>query len=401
MTVGDLFRFSIRGLTGHGLRTGLSLIGVVIGVAAVLLLTALGEGARRYVVDQFEGLGTNLLIVMPGKVETTGMSGFGGAPNDLTLQDAQAIDRRLTLVTRVAPLAMGTEEVSFRNRSRQVAIIGTTSDYKEVRQVKMASGEFLPPGELFRGSTVAVLGHKLTRELFPGIDPVGEIVRIGEWRMRVIGVMQPMGVKLGVDFDELALVPVSTAMKMLNRSTLFRVLAQVSTHADLDVAKAKIVDVMIERHDGEDDVTVISQDAVVSSFDNILNALTLVVAAIAAVSLSVAGIGIMNVMLVSVSERTREIGLLKAVGVGRRQILAVFVTEAGLLSTAGGLIGLGVGCALVAALVGIFPALPASPPNWAIWAALGISIGVGVLFGLLPANRASKLEAIAALSGGR
>jgi putative ABC transport system permease protein len=157
---------------------------------------------------------------------------------------------------------------------------------------------------------------------------------------------------------------------------------------------------MIERHD-EDDVTVVSQDSVVSSFDAILNALTLVVAAIAAVSLSVAGIGIMNVMLVSVSERTREIGLLKAVGVGRAQILAVFITEAGLLSTIGGLLGLAVGWTLVAAMVGLFPALPASPPVWAVWSALGISVGVGVLFGLLPANRASRLDPITSLAGGR
>ena len=394
----DLFRFSLRGLTGHGLRTLLSLVGVVIGVAAVLLLTALGEGARRYVIDQFASLGTNLLIVMPGKIETTGVAGFGGAPNDLTLADAQAIDRRLTMVTRVAPIAMGTEEVSFRERRRQVAVVGTTSDYKEVRQVEVANGEFLPRGEFFRGSTVTVLGTKLAKELFPGIDPVGEIVRIGEWRMRVIGVMQPMGVKMGLDFDELAIVPVTTAMKMLNRRSLFRIIAQVSSHADVEVAKQNINDVMIERHD-EDDVTVISQDSVVASFDAILNALTLVVAAIAGISLTVAGIGIMNVMLVSVSERTREVGLLKAVGVGRGQILAVFVTEAGLLSTIGGLIGLAVGWLLVAILVGIFPALPASPPSWAVWAALGISVSVGVVFGLLPANRASRLEPIAALSG--
>ena len=394
----DLLGFALRGLTGHGLRTALSLVGVVIGVAAVVLLTALGEGARRYVIDQFANLGTNLLIVMPGKVETTGVAGFGGAPNDLTLADAQAIDRRLTMVTRVAPIAMGTEEVSYRERRRQVAIVGTTYDYKDIRRVDVARGEFLPKGDLFRGSPVAVLGPNLARELFPGVDPLGEIVRVGEWRMRVVGVMAPMGVKMGIDFDEVAIVPVTTAMKMLNRSSLFRVIAQVSSHAEIETTKDHIARVIIERHD-EDDVTIISQDSVVSSFDAILNALTLVVGAIGAVSLTVAGIGIMNVMLVSVSERTREVGLLKAVGVGRRQILAVFVAEAGLLSTFGGLIGLGLGWALVAILVEIFPALPATPPTWAVVAALGISVGVGIVFGLLPARRASRLEPIAALQG--
>ncbi len=398
MRLTDLLRFSMRGLTGHGLRTALSLVGVVIGVAAVVLLTALGEGARRYVIDQFANLGTNLLIVMPGKVETTGVAGFGGAPNDLTLADAQAIDRRLAMVTGVAPIAMGTEEVSYRERRRQVAIVGTTWEYKEIRRVDVARGEFLPRGELFRGSPVIVLGTKLARELFPGVDPLGEIVRVGEWRMRVVGVMAPMGVKMGIDFDEVGIVPVQTAMKMLNRSSLFRIIAQVSSHAELETTKENISRVMIERHD-EDDVTIVSQDSVVSSFSSILNALTLVVGAIGAISLTVAGIGIMNVMLVSVSERTREVGLLKAVGVGQRQILAVFVTEAGLLSTLGGLIGLAVGWLLVALLVRVFPALPASPPTWAVVAALGISVGVGVIFGLLPARRASRLEPIAALQG--
>jgi putative ABC transport system permease protein len=185
---------------------------------------------------------------------------------------------------------------------------------------------------------------------------------------------------------------------MLNRSTLFRVLAQVSTNGDLEAAKQGILGVIEERHD-DDDVTVISQDAVVSSFGAILNALTLVVGAIAGVSLSVAGIGIMNVMLVSVSERTKEIGLLKALGVGRGQILAIFITEAGLLSTLGGLLGLAVGWSLIAILVGIFPAMPAQAPAWAVWAALGVSISVGLIFGLLPANRASKLDPISSLSG--
>jgi putative ABC transport system permease protein len=398
MRAADLFSFSLKGLTGHGLRTVLSLMGVVIGVAAVLLLTALGEGARRYVVDQFNSLGTNLLIVMPGKIETSGMPGFGGAPNDLTLDDALAIDRRLTLVTRVAPMSMGTEEVSFKERSRQVAILGTTAEYKVIRDLELERGEFLPSGDFTRGSPVVVLGRKLAAELFPGINPIGKIVRVGEWRMRTIGVMGPIGVKLGIDFDEIAIVPVTTGMKMLNRSTLFRIITQVSSNGDLEAAKQGILDVIEERHD-DDDVTVVSQDAVVSSFGAILTALTLVVGAIGGVSLSVAGIGIMNVMLVSVSERTREIGLLKAVGVGRGQILAIFVTEAGLLSTMGGLLGLVVGWLLIAVLVGIFPAMPAQAPTWAVWAALGVSIGVGVIFGLLPANRASKLDPISSLSG--
>jgi putative ABC transport system permease protein len=398
MTVGDLFRFSLKGLTGHGLRTALSLLGVTIGVAAVVILTALGEGARQYVIDQFASLGTNLLIVIPGKTETSGTFGVGGVPNDLTLQDAQAIERTIPEIHRVAPIAVGTEQASFGQRRRQVAVLGTTHEYQPARRLQVAKGQFLPPEEMFRGSAVVVLGPKLAHELFVGQEPLGAVIRVGGWRMRVVGVLAWQGVKMGVDFDDIAIVPVSTAMQIFNRSSLFRVLLQAHTHADLDVARDRARDLLTERH-GEEDVTIISQDAVLTTFSAILAALTLAVGAIAAISLSVAGVGIMNVMLVSVSERTREVGLLKALGVGRRQIILVFLTEAALISSAGGLIGLAAGWVLVRLLVRLYPALPASPPAWAVAAALGVSLAVGVTFGLLPARRASRLDPVLALAG--
>jgi len=291
---------------------------------------------------------------------------------------------------------MGTGEVSFGERRREVAVIGTTHEYQQVRQVVVSHGRFLPPSDLFRGSPVVVIGAKLARELFAGREAVGEVVRVGGWRMRVIGVLAPQGVKLGVDFDDIALVPVRTAMQMLNRRSLFRLILQVSARSDLDTAKKEVLAVLSERH-GEEDVTVVTQDALVSTFSSILDALTLVVAAIAAISLSVAGIGIMNVMLVSVSERTREIGLLKALGVARRQILAVFLIEAVLVSALGGLAGLAVGLSLVELLVRMFPEFPAAPPTWAIAAALGLSVLVGVVFGLWPARRATRLDPVVAL----
>ena len=398
MSVGDLFRFAARGLSGHRVRTGLSLLGVTIGVAAVVILTAVGEGARRYVIDQFAGLGTNILIVVPGKTETSGAVGAGGVPNDLTLEDAQAVQRRVPGVRRLAPVSLGTEQVAYGERRRQVVIIGTTHAYEDVRQVGIALGQFLPEEEMFRGSAVVVLGHKLARELFGGEQPLGEVVRVGGFRMRVIGVLAKQGVKMGMDLDDLAMVPVSTGMQMFNRSSLFRILVQARTHADLESVKTAVRDVLIERHD-EEDVTVITQDSVLSSFTAILDALTLAVGAIAAISLSVAGIGIMNVMLVSVSERTREVGLLKALGVGRRQILSVFLAEAVLISSLGGAVGLVLGWIGVGVLVGFFPVFPASPPAWAVGAALAVSIGVGVTFGLLPARRASRLDPVLALAG--
>ncbi|MFQ5524881.1 MAG: ABC transporter permease [Thermoanaerobaculia bacterium] len=393
----DLFRFAGGSLKGHGLRTGLSLLGVSIGVSAVVMLTALGEGARRYVIDQFAGLGTNLLIVMPGKTETSGSFGIGGVPNDLTLDDAQAIERQVRSVYKVAPVTVGTEEISAGDRRRQVPIFGTTRSYLEVRNLEMARGEFLPDEEMFRGGTELVLGYKAARELFGERDPVGQIVRVGGWRFRVIGVLAEGGVNLGINFDDIAIVPVRTGMRMLNRSSLFRVVTQVHAYSDLAIAKQSILELITERHD-EEDITILTQDAVVSTFSQILDTLTLVVGAIAAISLSVAGIGIMNVMLVSVSERTREIGLLKAIGASSPQILAAFLTEATFISAAGGLLGLIVGWTAVALLVQVYPALPASPPLWAVGAAMGISVAVGTIFGFLPARRATRLDPVTALS---
>jgi putative ABC transport system permease protein len=398
LTFDDLLRYAFRALIGRRVRAALSLLGMSIGVAAVIVLTALGQGALTYVTDQFGNLGTNLLIVVPGKTETTGgFPGVGGVPNDLTLDDYEVLVRSHREVQRAAPIAMATGAVSHGERSRQVAIIGSTDQFLEVRNLELARGRFLPGGEIDRGSAVVVLGRKVARELFPGQDPLGKVIRIEDARMRVIGLLAAKGVQLGIDLDDMVVIPVASAMRLFNRSSLFRILLEVRATADLDLACDKVVRVMTEQHD-EEDVTCISQKAVVETFSSIVATLTLVLVAIASISLSVAGIGIMNVMLVSVSERTPEVGLLKAVGVARRQIVAVFVTEAALLSTAGGLVGLAFGWLVVRILVGIYPDLPASPPLWAVAAALAVSMVVGVTFGVLPARRAARLDPIMALA---
>ncbi len=395
----DLLGFAIGALSGHGLRTALSMLGVAIGIAAVIVLTALGEGARRYVIDEFASLGTNLLIVLPGRTETTGgIPGFGGVPNDLTLADAEALRRRVPQARLMTAVSMGAETVSYRQRSRQVPVLGTTHEFLEVREVKMSRGRFLPEQDWDRGSPVVVIGPKLASELFVAENPIGSIVRIGDFRMRVIGILERQGIRLGVDMDEVAVVPVATGMRIFNRSSLFRILIKVPSTTDLDIAAERVRAVIVDRHQ-EEDVTLITQDAVISTFSEILGVLTLAIAGIGAISLSVAGVGIMNVMLVSVSERTEEIGLLKAVGVQPRQILAAFITEAILLSTAGGVLGLVAGWITVRIIVGFFPMVPASPPDWAVAAALAISVGVGTLFGALPARRATRLDPVAALAG--
>ena len=395
----DVLGFAARALRGHRLRTALSLLGVAIGVAAVVTLTALGEGARRYVLAQFASVGTNMVIVLPGKTETTGaMPGIGGVPHDLTLDDALAVSRSVREVDKLAPMVVGTETVAFGERRRQVALFGSTHEALEVRRLGIAHGRFLPPSAWDRGAPIAVLGSRLAQELFPAAEPVGQVVRVGDWRMRVIGVLEPRGQQLGINMDDVVVVPVATAMKMLNRSGLFRLVIQVRSYAELERAKQAVLRLLSERH-GEEDVTVITQDAVVSAFSSILGALTMALGGIAAVSLAVAGVGIMNVMLVSVSERTREVGLLKALGAERRQILAAFLAEAILISSAGGLLGLALGWLAVLGIVTVYPALPASPPLWAVAAAFSLSVATGAVFGVLPARRATRLDPVAALAG--
>jgi putative ABC transport system permease protein len=393
----DAFRFSLRALLAHRLRSGLSLLGMAIGVAAVVILTALGEGARRYVVGEFATIGSDLLIVLPGRTETAGaLPGVGGTPHDLTLDDAAAI-ARLPGVVRVAPLAMGTETVAHGERRRQVAVMGATAEMAPLRRLSVARGRFLPAGEAGRGAPVAVIGQSVASELFPGEEPLGKVLRVGGQRMKVIGVLGHRGVQLAVDMDEVVLVPVVTAMRLFDRSSLFRLLIEARGRRDLPALQLAVVELLASRH-GEEDFTVLTQQAVLASFDRILRALTLAMGTIAAISLGVAGILIMNVMLVSVAERTSEVGLLKALGAGGGQVQLVFLLEAALLSAMGGLAGLALGWVGVVVLAHAFPALPATTPLWAQGASLATAVVAGLVFGVLPARRASRLEPVLALA---
>jgi putative ABC transport system permease protein len=394
----DLLRFAGEALAQHRRRSGLSLLGVSIGVIAVISLTAFGEGAVRYVGDQFATLGTSLLIVTPGHNETTGgFPGAGGVPNDLTLDDALALQRKVPGVVRMVPMAMTSAPVSRLGRSRQVMVVGSTADFRRVRELSIVAGRFLPADvSVERSAPVAVIGKNVARELFGEQPAVGQPIRVGDWRMRVLGVLASRGTQMGIDVDELVVVPVATVMRMSNTNSLMRILLELRPHADMQRAKQRVIDIMIDRHD-EQDVTVLSQEAVLDTLSDILRALTAVVASIAAISLTVAGIGIMNVMLVSVSERRSEVGLLKALGATRRQILGVFLVESIMLSSLGGAVGLGLGWLIVATVTAIYPSFPAATPLWAVGAVAAVSMLTGTLFGVLPAWRASRLDPVVAL----
>jgi putative ABC transport system permease protein len=391
--------FAAAALSAHGLRTLLCLTGVAIGVTAVLLLTGLGEGARRYVDAQFESLGSNLVFVFPGHTDTEGaMPGVGGAPNDLTLQDARALLRGVRGVERVVPVVVGTETVSHGGRDRQVRVVGATAGFLPARRLWVAGGRNLPDLEWERGAPVTLLGSRLARELFPGTSPIGEHVRVGDRRLRVVGIIGGEGHQLGLDVTDMALVPVGSARALFDRDGLDRLLVEGAGAARVEEVVGRLREVLLERH-GEEDFTLVTQDSVAGSLGSILRTLTLALAGIAAVSLGVAGVGIMNVMLVSVAERTAEVGLLRALGARRGEVRALFLAEAALISLAGGAVGLLLAFGGARLLGGLYPDLDATPPGWAVAAALGVSLAVGLVFGVLPANRATRLDPVAALRG--
>jgi putative ABC transport system permease protein len=395
----DLLAFAAGALRGHQLRTSLSLLGVAIGVAAVILLTSLGEGARRYVTGEFALLGSNLVIVLPGKAETTGVVPVaGGVPNDLTLDDVEALRRRVSALSAVAPLSIGGLTARCGERSRDLTVAGVTAEWKEIRRLQLREGTFIPSGEPSRAPRVCVIGGKVATELFPRRSPLGELLRLGEEKFRVTGVLAPRGVSIGLDLDEVVLIPIGHHLRMFDRRSVFRVLCEARSARDVDAAKRAILAVLKDRHDGEEDVTALTQDAVMKTFGKIFGILTAALAGIGAVSLTVAGVGIMNVMLVSVSERTREVGLLKALGASRGQVLRVFLVEAALLSTAGGILGLLAGWGGTAFLRALYPSFPIEPPAWAVVAAFAVSVSVGLVFGVLPARRAARLDPVVALA---
>ena len=396
----DLIRFARDAATGNPLRTALLVLAMAIGVAAVVVLTALGDGARRYVVSEFSSLGTNLVIVLPGRSQTGGFNpgnAITSTPRDLTIDDAQAL-LRAAAVRRVAPLIIGTSEISYGGKLREVMVAGTTAQYVELRTLKLGQGRFLADGDWRRGASEAVIGAKIRDEIFGAETALGQLIRIGDRRFRVVGIMASSGQGLGMNTDEAVFVPVALAQAMFNSNTLFRVMVEANKREAIETAKAQVAEIIKLRHEGEEDVTVITQDAVLATFDKLLGTLTLAVAGIAAISLAVAGILVMNVMLVSVTQRTSEIGLLKALGATGATIRLAFLTEAAMLSLAGAVLGYLLGQAGAALLRQLYPAFPAYPPDWAVLAGLGTALLTGIVFGVLPARQAARLDPVQSLA---
>jgi putative ABC transport system permease protein len=398
MGLKDLWSLVLETVRTQPLRSILTMLGIVIGMASIVLLSAIGEGTRRGVAAQFGQFGTNVIGVQPGKQKTfgTGPGAVGGTTHPLTVEDGDAL-RRVPGAAYVAPHVVGMGQVEIGARSRFTYVYGTVRDDQFILKWPARIGSFLPAGDVDQIPPVCVLGALVSRELFPETNPLGARVRIGESRLTVIGVMEPKGQVLGFDLDDMVILPVRRAMKMFNRDRVDEIHVLAGGHEGVDRLMASIRDVLMDRHDGEEDFTVISQTDMLRLIDEVMNVLTLGVLVIAGISLFVGAMGILTILWVSVHERTSEIGLAMAIGASRRQILCLFLGEAGLLSMIGGLAGLAVGVILGSLIRAAFPALWIEFPFWVFAAGMGVSLGIGVLSGVVPAARAARLDPIEAL----
>lgn len=392
----DLIGFSLRAAVAHRLRSVLTALGIGIGVAAVILLTSLGEGLRQYVVSQFTQFGTNIIAINPGKASTMGMSpGIFASVRPLTLEDAEALER-LPYVEAVVPSVQGNGEVEARGRSRRTLVLGVGERFPEAFGFAIQQGEFLPPEEIGRSRSLAVLGAKMKQELFPGGDAVGQRVRISGNRFRVIGVMEPKGEMLGFDLDDAIYIPAGKGLELFNREALQEIDILYSEAAVVDELVAGIKRVLVNRHGGED-FTITTQQQMMDVLGSVLNVLTLGVGALGGISLIVGGVGIFTIMTIAVAERTREIGLLRALGSQRSRILGLFLAESMLLSALGGAAGVLLGAGLAFFLSAALPGLPVRIAYEYVIAAMIVAVVIGLVAGVLPARRAANMEPLEAL----
>ncbi len=397
MRLPDATGMAWHALTAHRLRSFLTLLGVAVGIAAVILLTSIGEGLHRFVLAEFTQFGTNVIGITPGKTKTGGGTnpGFPTSVRPLTLDDARALHRIANLVG-VSPRVSGNAEAAGNGRLRRVLVYGATSALVESFNLRVESGQFLPADDAESARSFVVLGAKLKHELFGAENPLGARVRVGSLSFRVIGVMQARGQFLGIDLDDVAYIPAARALELFNRDSLMEINLSYAEGANaqriVDAAKA----ILVARH-GREDFTIVTQEDMLRALSNILGILTIAVAALGSISLLVGAVGIVTIMTIAVAERTSEIGLFVALGARRSTVLRLFLGEAVVLSAVGGLLGLAVGIGLAQTLRLAAPALPVQTPLAFVALAQGLAVGIGLVAGVLPARRASRLDPVQAL----
>jgi len=396
----DNCRYCWQALYRHKVRTLLLLIAVAIGVTSVLLLTSLGEGAKRFIEQEFSSLGNQILVVLPGKKETTGGSVpiYGTSPRDLTLDDANTL-KTIPTIRAIAPIIAGTALVSHQGLSREVITIGSTPDFFHVRNLSLSAGQNLPQTSEELASAVCILGARIKQELFGNNNAIGQWIRFSGQKFRIIGILQERGESMGLDLREMAIIPIRAAESLFNSPGLFRILIELRQAGSESYTEQQIRQKIKERHEGEDDISILSQKSLITSFSRILTLVTASIGAIAAISLIVAGFLIMNVSYISVSRRREEIGLLKAIGATSVEIRTLFLTESLLLVGVGVALGIIFGYGTVILVSKLWPVFPIAIPWWATLAASLIALIIGLLFSWLPAAQAARHDPVLALKG--
>jgi putative ABC transport system permease protein len=398
MSAIDFFRLAWQSLWYHRQRSALTMLGILIGIASVILLTSIGEGTRFFVLTEFTQFGTTLVAINPGRIETSGIPGaLGTTVHPLTVEDAEVLDR-LPGIDRVVPVIMGAAPVEQAGKTRNVFVYGVTAAMPDVWRIRVRAGRFLPVLDPQDGAPVAVLGPTLKRELFGDQTCLGRHVRIAGERFLVIGLMESKGQILGIDIDDSAYIPVAQARRLFNRDNLHEIDITVVNASMIDAVAARIKTALTERHNHEEDFTVTTQNGMLETLDRIIRIVSLAVVGIGAISLLVGSIGILTMMWISVNERTSEIGLARAIGATSGQILLLFLSEAAMISTLGGILGLAIGMGMGQLLHFYFPALPVKTPVEYVVLALAVSFLVGLVSGLLPARRAANLDPVIALT---
>jgi len=396
MLIKDFIRLTGTSLLAHKLRSFLTMLGISVGIAAVVLLTSIGEGVHQFVLAEFTQFGTTIVAINPGKKSTHGLTtGVFGTIRPLSIEDAEAL-KRLPFAKSVVGFVQGNAEVEGNNRSRRTTIYGAGHDFPEAFLMPVQTGRFLPADDPVAPRAFAVLGHKVKNELFGNTNPLGQRIRIGGDRYRVIGVMESKGQVLGFDLDDTVYIPMARGLELFNREGLVEVDVMYDEGTRVDEVVDGIKRLLMARH-GREDFTITTQQQMLDVLGSILDVLTFAVGAIGGISLLVGGIGIITIMTISVTERTAEIGLIRALGARHSQILSLFLGEAVVLSAIGGVAGLLLGIGIGQVLVFALPALPVHTTWTFVVLAEGIAVLIGLAAGVLPARHAARLDPVEAL----
>jgi putative ABC transport system permease protein len=396
MRTRDFLKLTGSSLIAHRMRSFLTALGISVGIAAVVLLTSIGEGVHQFVLSEFTQFGTTLVSVNPGKTTTSGanVGGFG-TERPLSIEDAEAL-KRLPFALAVVPLVQGSAEVEADNRRRRATVYGAGSQWPEAYSMRVKSGRFLPEDDPVSPRAFAVLGSKMRQELFGESNPLGRRITIGGSRYRIIGVMESKGTVLGFDLDDTVYIPAASALGLFNRDTLFQIDVMYEEGTPVDTVVEGIRGLIEARH-GRDDITITTQQQMLDVLGSVLDVLTFAVAAIGGISLLVGAIGIVTIMTIAINERINEIGLLRALGARQSQVLSLFLGEAIVLAAVGGLSGLVLGIGIAQLLHLALPALPVHTPMLYVVLAETTAVIIGLLAGVLPARRAAQLDPVEAL----